>query len=56
MVRLKCMNPECGKIFLVPARISIEKRSVAFTPDIIRIIVEKPCCPFCEGIEFEEAA
>jgi hypothetical protein len=22
--------------------------------DVTRTIIEKPCCPFCESIEFEE--
>jgi len=51
----KCKNPNCGRTFSVLARISIEKRSPpSFSPDMpSRIIVEKPCCPFCESIEFE---
>jgi hypothetical protein len=38
------------------ARISVEKRPPpTFSLDMpSRVIVEKPCCPFCESIEFEE--
>lgn len=50
----KCRNPECGRTFEMAARISIEKTPKGFCPDAKRIIVEKPCCPFCESIEFEE--
>jgi hypothetical protein len=52
----KCKNPNCNKLFPMLARISIEKRPPpSFTPDVpSRVIVEKPCCPFCESIEFEE--
>jgi len=51
----KCKNPECGKTFPLPGRISEEKRPASgFIPDVTRRIVEKPCCPFCESIEFEE--
>lgn len=48
----KCKS--CGRKFPLPARISIEKRPSFGSPDVSRIIVEKPCCPFCESIEFEE--
>lgn len=52
----KCKNGNCNRTFLLPARISIEKRPPpSFALDIpSRVIVEKPCCPFCESIEFEE--
>jgi len=52
----KCKNPDCQRTFLLPARISVEKRSPpSFSPDQpVRVIVEKHCCPFCESIEFEE--
>jgi len=51
----KCKNPECGKTFPLPGRISEEKRPASgFIPDVTRRIVEKPCCPFCECIEIEE--
>jgi len=51
----KCKNPECLKTFPVLARISIEKRPPpSFSLDApTRVIVEKPCCPFCEWLEFE---
>jgi transposase-like protein len=49
----KCKN--CGKTFLLPARISVEKRPLGFSnPEVSRVIIEKPCCPFCECIEIEE--
>jgi len=48
----KCKN--CGRIFHVLARISIEKLPPSSSFDARRVIVEKPCCPFCESIEFEE--
>lgn len=48
----KCRS--CGKTFELSARISFEKATVEFNPQIKRVIVEKPCCPFCESIEFDE--
>ena len=49
----KCKN--CGKTFPVLARISVEKRPPPGGPlDVTRVMVDKPCCPFCESIEFEE--
>jgi len=50
----RCLNPECKKIFPLPARISVERRDMSFNPSVGRIIVEKPCCLFCESIVFEE--
>ena len=51
----KCKNPECGRTFPLVARISSENRSIGRLPySEIRVIVDKPCCPFCESIEFEE--
>jgi len=47
----KCTN--CGRTFELTARISIE-RTPQFDMYTKRIIVDKPCCPFCESIEFEE--
>jgi hypothetical protein len=52
----KCKSPECSRTFLIPARISIEKKPREFTSDAVRIVVDKPCCPFCECIEFEETS
>lgn len=50
----KCKNPNCEKLFHVLGRISIEKRALGFgNPEVLRVIVEKPCCPFCESVEFE---
>lgn len=52
----KCKNSQCGRTFHVLGRISVEKRPLGFgTPEVTRVIVDKPCCPFCEGLEFEEA-
>lgn len=51
----KCKNAECSRTFCIPGRISTEKAPADvhnFTAR--RIVVEKPCCPFCESIEFEE--
>jgi len=47
---------KCGRTFPLTARVSVERRpsTVACTPDITRVVVEKSCCPFCESIEFEE--
>jgi hypothetical protein len=56
MGRFKCKNPDCGRTFLLPARISTERKPLDFTVSAVRIIVEKPCCPFCECIEFEEVS
>jgi len=52
----KCKNPTCNRTFSMLARISVEKRPPpTFSLDMpSRVIVEKPCCPFCESIEFEE--
>ena len=52
----KCKNPGCSRTFSMLGRISIEKRPPpTFSLDMpSRVIVEKPCCPFCESIEFEE--
>lgn len=52
----KCKNPECGKSFLLPGRFSVEKRpaAVSFVPDVVRTVLESPCCPFCGCLEFEE--
>ena len=51
----KCKNKDCSRVFPVLARISVEKRCTTFScPDVLRVIVEKPCCPFCESLEFEE--
>ena len=54
MGRFKCKNLECARTFLLPARISMERKPMDFTCNATRIIVEKPCCPFCECIDFEE--
>jgi hypothetical protein len=51
----KCKSPECGRTFLLPGRISTEKKPRDFTADAVRIVVERACCPYCESIEFEEA-
>lgn len=53
----KCKNPKCERTFPVLARISVEKRGPpTFSLDApTRVIVDKPCCPFCESLEFEEA-
>ena len=53
---LKCKNPGCGRTFLLPGRISTERKQLDFTVNAVRVIVEKLCCPFCEGIEFEEVS
>lgn len=50
----KCKNPECGRTFYLTARITIERKPAYGSMDITRILVDKPCCPFCESIEFEE--
>lgn len=50
----KCKNKDCGRVFPVLGRISVEKRGPNFASlDAVRTIVEKPCCPFCESLEFE---
>ena len=50
----KCSSKDCGKAFLLPAKIMVERKPLDFTAT--RIVVEKACCPFCEGLEFEEAS
>jgi len=52
----KCKNPNCERTFPVLARISVEKRRPpSFSPDApTRVVIDKPCCPFCESLEFEE--
>lgn len=54
MSGFKCKNEGCGRVFLLPARITVEKKPVDFS--VSRVVVEKPCCPFCEGLEFEEVS
>lgn len=54
MGRFKCSSASCGKTFLVPAKIITEHKSLDFTAS--RTVVEKACCPFCEGLEFEEVS
>ena len=50
----KCKNLDCKKTFPVYARISLEKKLGNYEMEYQRVIVEKPCCPHCESIEFEE--
>ena len=54
MGKFKCSSNDCGKTFLLPGRITTEKKSLDFT--VVRVVVEKACCPFCEGLEFEEVS
>jgi len=53
----KCLNKECGRVFEVLGRISIEKKplpvSRGWTEEVTRIISESPCCPHCQSLEFE---
>lgn len=48
----KCKNPECGKVFLIPGQLTIEKDTREF--GVKRRMLEVRCCPFCECLEFEE--
>ncbi len=50
----RCKNSDCKRTFQLYARISLEKKLTNYEMDYQRVIVEKPCCPFCESIEFEE--
>jgi len=54
MGRFKCSSASCGKTFLLPGRITVERKPKEFYSETQRTVVEKPCCPFCEGLEFEE--
>jgi hypothetical protein len=54
----KCKNPECQKTFHLTGRITTE-----FRPDyppktdlgtVTRVIIESPCCPHCQSLNFEE--
>jgi len=54
LVKLKCLSEKCGKTFLLPAKLMVERKPADFT--VSRVVVEKPCCPFCEGLEFEEVS
>ncbi len=56
MTGFKCSNKDCGKIFLLPAKIVTERKSKDFYSETLRTVVEKPCCPFCEGLEFTEVS
>lgn len=58
MGRFKCSSSQCGKTFLIPGKVMTERKPAntgSFYSEIVRVMVEKPCCPFCEGLEFEEA-
>lgn len=48
---LKCKS--CGKTFPLAARISTEKNPSGHDFSSRRVIIEKPCCPFCESIDLE---
>jgi hypothetical protein len=52
MARFKCSSSSCGKTFLLPGKILTERKGLDFS--VVRVMVEKACCPFCEGLEFEE--
>jgi len=54
MTGFKCSSEKCGKVFLLPAKLMVERKPADFT--VVRVVVEKPCCPFCEGLEFTEAS
>lgn len=49
----KCLNKECGKIFYVTARILSKQPTQGFSLGSSTVSIEKACCPFCHGLEFE---
>lgn len=56
----RCKNPDCRRTFLFLGRISEEKRPLpSFSPvgtaEVVRVITESPCCPFCYSKDFELA-
>lgn len=52
MGALRCKA--CGKTFPLAARISFERNpEPGFIITVKRVIVEKPCCVYCESIELE---
>ena len=46
----KCLNEKCKRTFPIPAKITI-KRVSGFGSE--PVLVEKACCPFCEGIDIQ---
>ena len=59
MVKLRCLSEKCGKTFLLPAKLMVERKPAGFNSsysEVVRTVVEKPCCPYCEGLEFEEVS
>jgi hypothetical protein len=56
MGKFKCSSSTCGKTFLIPAKVMIERKPKDFFSETSRVVVERACCPFCEGLEFEEAS
>ena len=52
----KCLSPECGRTFVFAGRKSVERKpppSGAFVVDVVRIVIDSPCCPYCGSIEFQ---
>lgn len=52
----KCLNPNCQRTITFLGRISEEKRptpGLSFS-EVVRVVIEAPCCPFCGSKEFEE--
>lgn len=50
----RCKDPECRKIFPVPARLLMKLGVQKKNPwDVESSTVEKSCCPHCHGIDFE---
>jgi hypothetical protein len=53
----KCRDENCGRTFEVLGRISTEKKPLpvnrGWTEEVTRIIIDSPCCPFCQSLEFE---
>ena len=54
--RFKCSSRDCGKAFLIPAKVMVERKPKEFYSETTRTVVEKACCPFCECLEFEETS
>jgi hypothetical protein len=47
----RCKNPGCLKIFHLSGRILSKPPPQGWVADVVS--VEKPCCPFCQSLDFE---
>lgn len=55
-LKWRCLNPECGRTFWIPARKSVERKPSNIEPwteATTRTIIEKSVCPHCEHATIE---